>query len=198
MCNTADQRERSSTMNHITLAQNVLGHGLYIGQGGLGVEEEEPAYIINDVPVFHVRRNTPQHEPDFNRAKALKWGEFTHPFLMMGMPDSPGEIKVYITKIDKDYYAMHLSAKLDTWLSGPSSPAIRLAAYTPHLLGDTREKAGFRLFKAVVLSMDMVDLEVIPTNYEQDSPDWEGEWSPSERCLEVVRWVRGEDDQMLN
>jgi hypothetical protein len=41
------------------------------------------------VPVFHVRRNTPQHEPDFNRTKALKWGEFTHPFLMMGMPDSP-------------------------------------------------------------------------------------------------------------
>jgi hypothetical protein len=48
------------------------------------------------------------------------------------------------------------------------------------------------LFKAVVLAMDMVDLEKIPTNYEQDGPDWEDEWSPSERCLEMMRWVRGE------
>jgi hypothetical protein len=192
MSNTADQRERGSAMNHIALAQNVLGQGLRIGHGIVGGEEEEPAYIIDNVPVFHVRRNTPQHEPDFNRTKALKWGEFTHPFLMMGMPDAPGEIKVYVTKVDNDYYAMHLSAKLDTWMSGPSSPAIRLAAYTPHLPGDTREKAGFRLFKAVVLAMDMVSLEEIPTHYEMDSPDWEDEWSPSERCLEVMRRVRGE------
>jgi hypothetical protein len=112
--------------------------------------------------------------------------------LMMGMPDSPGEIKVYVTKVDNDYYAMHLSAKLDTWMSGPSSPTIHLAAYTPHLPGDTREKAGFRLFKAAVLAMDMVDLEEVPTKYEMDSPNWEYEWSPSVRCLEVMRWVRGE------
>ena len=192
MSNTADRRERSSALNHIALAQNVLGQGLRIGHGIVGGEEEEPAYIIDDAAVFHVRRNTPQHEPDFNRAKALKWGEFTHPYLMMGMPDAPGDIKVYVTKVDNDYYAMHLRAKLDTWMSGPSSPAIRMAAYTPHLPGDTREKAGFRLFKAVVLAMDMVSLDEIPTHYENDSPDWEDEWSPSERCLEVMRWVRGE------
>ncbi len=138
-----------------------------------------------------MRPNTPQHEPEFNRAKALKWGEFTHPFLMMGMPDSPGEIKVYVTKVNNDFYAMHLSAKLDSWMSGPSSPALRLAAYTPHLLGDTKEKVRYRLFKAVVLFMDLVDLEEIPTNYLKDSPDWEDEWSPSERGLEVMKWVRG-------
>jgi hypothetical protein len=191
MSNTADKRERSSAMNHLALAQNVLGQGLRIGHGIVGGEEEEPAYIIDDVPVFHVRRSTPQHEPGFNRAKALKWGEFTHPFLMMGMPDAPSEIKVYVTKVDNDYFALHLCAKLNPWMSGPNSPAIRLAAYTPHLPGDTREKVGFRLFKAVVLAMDMVDLEEVPTNYVKDSPDWEDDWSPSERCLEVMRWVRG-------
>jgi hypothetical protein len=40
--------------------------------------------------------------------------------------------------------------------------------------------------------MDLLDPAEIPTNYVQDSPDWEGDWSPSERCLEVMRWVRGE------
>ena len=179
MSNRADQRERSSAMNHIALAQNVLGQGLRIGHGIVGGEEEEPAYIIDDVPVFHLRRNTPHQEPDFNRTKSLKWGEFTHPFLMMGMPGSPGEIKVYVTK-------------LDSWMSGPSSPAIRLAAFTPRFLGDTKVKAGYRLFKSVMLTMDFVDPAEIPTNYVQDSPEWEDEWSPSERCLEVLRWVRGE------
>jgi hypothetical protein len=110
---------------------------------------------------------------------------------MMGMPDAPGEIEVYVSKVD-DFYLMHLSAQLDTWMSGPSAPAIRMAAYTPHLSGDTKVKAGYRLFKAVVLTMDFVDPAEIPTNYVHDSPDWEDEWSPSERCLEVMRWVRGE------
>jgi hypothetical protein len=36
----------------------------------VGREEKEPAYIIDYAPVFHVRRNTPQNEPDFNLAKA--------------------------------------------------------------------------------------------------------------------------------
>jgi hypothetical protein len=36
-----------------------------MGQGIVGGEEEEPAYIIEDAPVFHVRRNTPQNEPEF-------------------------------------------------------------------------------------------------------------------------------------
>ena len=72
MSNTSDQRERSSAMNHIALAQNVLGQGLRIGHGIVGGEEEEPAFIIDDAPVFHVRRNTPQHEPDFNRTKLRK------------------------------------------------------------------------------------------------------------------------------
>ena len=192
MRNTADQRERSSAMNHIALAQNVLGEGLRIGHGIVSGNEEEPAYIIDDTPVFHVRYNTPQSVPDYKRSNALKWGEFIHPFLMMGMPDAPGEIKVYVTKVDNDFYAMHLSAKLDTWMNGPSAPAIRLAAYTPHLPGDTREKAGLRLFKAVVLAMDMVSLEEIPTNYAMHSPDWEDQWAPSARCLEVMSWVRGE------
>lgn len=191
MSNTADRRERSSAMNHIALAQNVLGQGLRIGHGIVGGEEEEPAYIIDDAPVFHVRRNTPQSEPEFDRTKAFKWGEFTHPFLMMGMPDAPGELKVYVSKVD-DFYLMHLSAKLDSLISGPSSPAIRLATCTPYLPSDTKVKVGYRLFKAVALAMDMVDLEEIPTNYLKDSPNWEDEWSPSERCLEVLRWVRGD------
>jgi hypothetical protein len=76
-------------------------------------------------------------------------------------------------------------------MSGPSSYAIRLAVYFPHLPGDTSDKAGFHLFKAVVLAMDMVGLEEIPTNNEKDSPRWENEWSPTESCLEVMRWVRG-------
>jgi hypothetical protein len=79
---------------------------------------------------------------------------------------------------------MHHSAKLDTWIHGPGSPAIRLAAYTPHLPGDTRVMAGLRLFKAVVLGM--VSLKEILANYEMDSPRWENEWSPTVRCLEMI------------
>jgi hypothetical protein len=41
MSNTADRRERSTAMNHIALAQNVLGQGLRIGHGIVGGEEEE-------------------------------------------------------------------------------------------------------------------------------------------------------------
>jgi hypothetical protein len=55
MSNTTDRRERSSAMNHIALAQNVLGQGLRIGHGIVGGEEEEPTNIIDYAPVSHVR-----------------------------------------------------------------------------------------------------------------------------------------------
>ncbi len=73
----------------------------------------------------------------------------------------------------------------------PCSRAIRLAAYTPNLLGNTDEKASFRFFKAFAIAMDMVSQEEIPTNYEADSSRWENELSPTERCWEVMRWVWG-------
>lgn len=181
----------NSAMNHIALAQNILGQALRIGHGIEGGADLEPAYIIDDTPVYHVRRNPMHPEPEFIRTKALKWGEFIHPFLMMGMPDTEGHVKVYVTKVGSDFYTLHLSAKLDPDMMGPSDPAIRLAAFTPYSPGDTREKAGGRLFKAVVLSMDMVEQDEIPTNYGDESPNWEREWAPSARCLEVMRWVRG-------
>ncbi len=61
MSKIANQRERSSAMNHIALAQNVLGQGLRMANGILGGEEEQPTYIIDDAPVFMcgaIRLNT--------------------------------------------------------------------------------------------------------------------------------------------
>jgi hypothetical protein len=191
MSSTTSRRERSSAMNQIALAQNVLVQDHRIGHVIGGGEEEVPAYIIDDASVFHVYRNTLQNEPEFDRTKAFKLGEFNHPFLMMGMPDTPGEIKVYVTKVDNDYCAMHLSAKLDSWMSGLSSAAIGLSAYTLNLPGATKEKVGYRLFKPVVLAMEMVDAEGIPTNCVMDSPAWKDEWSPSELSLQVMGWVNG-------
>jgi hypothetical protein len=46
--------------------------------------------------------------------------------------------------------------------------------------------------QAVLFAMDRLSLLEIPTNYERDSPRWENEWSPTERCWDVMRWVRGE------
>jgi hypothetical protein len=108
---------------------------------------------------------------------------------MIGMPDSPGVIKVYVDFRFDDIYVLLVSAQLDEWSNGPSFPAWSVAAWTPKLKGDSKLKAGARMFHAMILAMDGVSADEWTT--EDFDATWESEWSPSERCLEVMRKVRG-------
>lgn len=191
MSSKDEQRFRGMQMNRIALSQNVLGLALRVGKGFEGTDQgEEPYRVIENIPIFHINCNVFEREFDsINRKTMQKFGEFYHPYLMMGMPDSPGTIKVYVDFRYDDRYVLLVSAQLDQWCSGPSFPAWSIVTWTPKVKGDSKMRAGNRLFKGMILSMDGVKEDQWTTNNFES--DWESDWSPSERCLEVMRAVRG-------
>lgn len=191
MSSKDEQRFRGMQMNRIALSQNVLGLALRVGKGFEGTDQGETPYrVIDGVPVFHINGNAFERDFESVNSKTMqKFGEFEHPYLMIGMPDSPGVIKVYVDFRFKDTYVLLVSAQLDEWSNGPSFPAWSIATWTPKVKGDNRMKAGARMFHAMLLSMDGVEADQWTT--EDFDATWESEWSPSERCLEVMRKVRG-------
>jgi hypothetical protein len=191
MSSKDEQRFRGMQMNSLALNQNVLGLAMRIGHGFEGSDQGEVPYrTIDNAPVYHLRYNAFDREMEsVDRKLMQKFGEFEHPFLMIGMPDSPGVIKVYVDFRFDDIYVLLVSAQLDEWSNGPSFPAWSVAAWTPKLKGDSKMKAGARMFHAMILAMDGVSTDEWTT--EDFDATWESEWSPSERCAEVMRKVRG-------
>ena len=190
MTSKQEERYRATQMNGIALNQNVLGLNMRIGRGFEGKDQGDlPFRVIDNVPIFHIRCNKFDRELERIDSKTMqKFGEFNHPGLMFGMPNVSGIIKVYVDFRFDDIYVLLVSGKLDEWDNGPSYPAWGVAAWTPKVKGDTKMKAGARMFHALILAMDYVEAEEWTTrDYEED---WENEWLPSQRCAEVMRRVR--------
>lgn len=190
--NKDEIKERGRTMNVIAAGQSLLGQVMQFGKGMVPHKSmEEPAFMVEGSPVYHIGYNPFELDYDCIRQNLIKWGEFTHPFMMSGMPDVPGKVKLYLDSSVDGHYLMLGRFQLDPGYSGPSYPYWNIVCWTPVKPGDSRQKAGTRMFHAMVMHMDsLADETTVYDGYSLESPDWESEWAPSIRCREVFRKVR--------
>lgn len=178
-------------MNVIAMGQSVLGLVMQFGKGMVpSKDQKKAAFLISGIPVYHIGYNPFKIEYDCIRKNLIKWGEFTHPFMMVGMPDVSGRVKVYVDSSVPDMYILVVRAQLDPAMQGPSYPAWNIACWTPRRPGDSRHKAATRMFHALVLHMDGLELETDTYAYADDNPDWATDWEPSKYCLEAFKKVR--------
>lgn len=128
-----DQINRGSAMNAIAAGQTLLGQAMVIGQGMQRLHEvSEAAYSIQGIPVYHTAKNIFNIEPKKPLPGYKKWGEFTHPYMMIGMPSVPGKIKLYTVLVNNEYYLLLTSTKLDPDYCGPSQATLDITCWTPN------------------------------------------------------------------
>jgi len=186
-------------MNYVALRQTIQNRMLVIGGGPVHAEksEEEPHPFreIDGVPVYHIAK-TEFHLPMFEdhrwSIRPHRWGYFYHPFLMIGMPDLGGDVTLHVVTRFPGWYCMTATVKLDAWGNGASDGALDVVCWTPKVTGDNIERAGARLFKALVYKMDFVE-----EDEEQSSvyinEAWEDDWNATNNCLEIFREIRNVD-----
>jgi len=157
-----------------------------------------PYMVLDGAPIYHIGHNPFQllSEDEFEdwKFRLTKYGEFRHPYLMFGMPDTPGHNAVHVDTSVKGWYILTLTSQLDTWMNGPSYPAKSIWTWTPKQPGDNIYRAGDRLFWAGVLAMDGRERqEVFSRFYDNiDEPITDG-WEPSARCERIFHAVRSKD-----
>lgn len=182
-----DTTQRGTAMNAIAANQTTLGLPLVIGEGPVrAIETSEPLYTIGGIPVYHISRNDFDIEPQKPIPEYTKWGEFTHPYLMIGMPSIPGLIKLYITTINDEYYILLSSVKLDPDYCGPSQALIDITCWTPKLKNDTKQKAAERMFHAFLMNMLGLKTETCTFDNEES---FTYDWSPSKNCYPVMKKI---------
>jgi len=125
-----NRKENANHMNLVAMAQNVMGFVLLMGKGFVPREESANPYrIIDNTPVFHSTINIFPFEIPSSRLKLYKWGSFIHPYMMMGMPDTSGLVKLYISFYQENYL-LWIYCKLDEEMNGKSDFVSGLIAWT--------------------------------------------------------------------
>ena len=181
-------------MNHIALKQNIQHLPMIIGGGN--EEEEAPKFEvyrhIDDADVYHVNTSSffPQikDESIVNR-RSYSIGEIYHPYLMFGMPNIGGTIKLHIDTRFEGYYVLWAGAKLDEWASGPSERFWDVVTWTPKMPKDSIKRASYRLAKALFLQIDGVEDGNWKTDLFQNE-NWEEEWWGSCMLMDILREIR--------
>jgi hypothetical protein len=183
---------RAMQMSYIAQAQSIARKILVMGQGPQPSHELNRAFRqINGVPVFHCGFNMPDFEIDSDaRNKRRPWGNFHHPYMMIGMPEVGGDNKVYVDSSVPGKYLLWIYSKLDEWGNGPGYWAEGLIAWTPRIKGDTLIGAGYRLFWAAVMAMDGVVEEGFYSHDADEEGNWVDSWTCSDRCFQVLAAVR--------
>ena len=191
MGNRSDARMQSTYMTKVALAQSIMGFVMLMGKGFVPKDEkEEPFRIIDDTPVYHSGSNIFPYELPASETKLTKWGSFQHPFLMMGMPDCGGIVKIYISYSENGHYLLWIKGKLDEWINGEGDYVQGLLAWTPKKKGDTLVKAGYRLFYALVCEMDHIKEDEEYSTIYEDPDDWSIEWEATPNCNMVFSALR--------
>lgn len=163
---------------------------LEIGKGMTSIKTDHlPFREVDGGRVYHVSlRQLGLTVPEFDSRKLHKWGEFYHPYLMIGMPDLGGQNKVYIDTRIEGMYLLWVSTKLDEWLVGPSSWQPDQFLWTPKMKNDSVVRAGYRLFRTFILNMeDVADGQFYCPEFDEN---WPQEWPCSERCFQVLASIR--------
>jgi len=88
-------------MNYLALNQNILNKPLIIGKGFREGESKTPINTFNGLQVYlNGIHAIPEHE---ELDKGLTIGSMTHPYAMMGMPGSSGELSYEFWVTEKEY-----------------------------------------------------------------------------------------------
>ena len=88
-------------MNYLALNQNILNKPLVIGKGFREGESKTPITTFHGLQVYLNGTHTmPEHE---ELDKCFTIGSLTHPYAMMGMPGSSGEISYEFWVTEKEY-----------------------------------------------------------------------------------------------
>lgn len=194
-----EEKLRGLGMNRIAQGQAILGQMMKLGHGMQAREESSTPYVVIDgKPVYHISYNPFNLiAPEAFDSWTFKWhkyGEFEHPYMMMGMPDIAGSNTVHIDTSVAGWYILSVRSQLDTWMSGPSYPARSLWTWTPKCPGDNLYLAGDRLFWAGVLAMDGRTNDELFTRFYDESEDIDlNNWSPSSRCTKVFEAIRSKE-----
>jgi|TARA_B100001059_G_C17745635_1_gene534128 hypothetical protein len=107
-------------MNYLALNQNILNKSLVIGRGFKEGDSETPATSFCGFQVYlNGKHKMPEHE---NLDKGFIIGSMTHPYAMMGMPNSSGELSYEFWVTEKEYIII-VRLKLDEFDFGDSEPA---------------------------------------------------------------------------
>jgi hypothetical protein len=181
-----------TNMNYLALRQAIQGRFLVIGQDDSEAMGSNVYRMIDQKPVYHISTsdfNLEDFDEDATKPRLL--GKFYHPYLMIGMPDVGGEVKVYVDTRFEGYYVMMAAVKLDTWINGRSHHALDVVCWTPRYPNDTIAKAGERLFRAFLYHMDDVKEGETTSKLYEDILWQEDGWSPSERLIKIFEEVRG-------
>ena len=181
-----------TSMNYLALRQAIQGQ--FMIMGGAEPEETENTEFrtIDGVPVYHI--SSAQFNIDHlfkGGVRPKRFGTFYHPYLLIGMPDMGGEVKVAVDTRFEGHYVMTASVKLDSWANGPSEWAIDIVCWTPKHPSDTIAKAGHRLIRSLIYHLDALDNDATTTStFENES--WQDDWIPSDSIKEAFIEVRGE------
>ncbi len=190
---------RATAMNYLALRQTIQGKMIVIGNAPAETEQEENKVcrIIQGAPVYHISSAYLNFDRLFMGTTPPKlWASFYHPFLMMGMPDIGGEVKIYIDTRFEGYYVMTAAVKLDAWANGTSKRALDVVCWTPKQPKETIAIAGQRLIRSLIYNMDGLD-DNETTNPIFENEDWQDEWNPSTNILGAFIEVRGEEDVQM-
>lgn len=186
-------------MNHLALIQSIQGRCMVINTGESHSENKPHNPVrfaafrnIDRVDVYHICNCDFFLEPPPQERLHIRnyaYGDFYHPFLMIGMPSVGGNVKLQIDTRYPGWYIMWAGVKMDKWAIGPSEPAWDAVCWTPKISGDSIKKAGNRLCRALIMQMDGVNEgEMTTTLYENE--EWESDWYGHEHILEIMREVR--------
>lgn len=181
-----------TSMNYLALRQAIQGRFLIIGQEERKPLESKVFRMIDQKPVYHISTSDFDLE-DFNEAATNPrlFGKFYHPYLLIGMPEIGGEVKVYVDTRFEGYYVMLAAVKLDSWGNGKSHHAKDVVCWTPRYADDTIAKAGDRLFRAFLYHLDDVKEGETTSKLYEDIAWQDEEWNPSESLTKIFEEVRG-------
>ena len=144
----------------IAVSQTFGTHQIVIGEDFKPLSKTAlPFRTIDNRPVFLRGHNAFNLTLNFNIRKVYKWGQYYDPYLMDGMPPIGGTIKLYVDTSVDGWYILWTATKLDTWIFDETSMPTEytVMSWTPRENGDSFESAGYRMFSAIVLSLDCVE-----------------------------------------
>ncbi len=189
-----EEKHRASGITQIAQAQAICCKTLKVGHGFEPFASREAPYrIIDNVPVYHCGYNLWNLSYNYETDRKLtKWGNFYHPYMMMGMPDTGGSNRLYVDNSQKGWYILILISKLDEWSNGKSYPVWSVLSWTPKQKNDSILKAGYRMFYASMLAMEIGDIknsDDYSSLFDEDG-DWVESWDCSTCCFHVFASIR--------